>query len=85
MFLVEFYTSLPNLVLMGLLYHIASIGTIGSKFTFSMKNFFVSQDTSTKLTYCVFGTVLYILIKFDSNGTTISYSFHRNDRFKINI
>jgi len=59
-FLTHLYLSLPNLAQIGQLYYIAAIETIGSKSTFGMKNFFVSQDISKKLTNCVFDTVLYI-------------------------
>jgi len=82
---IQFYTSLPSLVQIGVLYYMADIGTIGSKSTFDMKNFFVSQDILTILTYCVFNTVLYIYTTVGANRTTMSYSCHRNDRFEISI
>jgi len=40
--LVQFYASLPILVQIELLYHLAAKGTIGLKSTFSMKHFFGS-------------------------------------------
>jgi len=50
-----------------------------------MKNFFVSQNISTKYTHCVFDYVLNRLAKLGVNRTNTSYSCHRIDRFKINI
>jgi len=39
-----------------------------------MKNFYVFQGNSTKLTDCVFEIALHYLNKFKQNRTTISYS-----------
>jgi len=43
---------------MGSLYNLAAIGTIGLKSSFSLKNFFVSEDILTKFTDCVFDTCI---------------------------
>jgi len=54
------YASLPKLVQIGLLYHIAAIKTIGRKSSFSRKNFLkwnfyrrVGGESKIRLTACV--------------------------------
>jgi len=48
-----------------------------------MKNFLVLLDIVTKLIEYAFKIVIYILFKFGSNRSTVSYGCHRTDRSKI--
>jgi len=80
-----YYTSWPNLVQIGLLYHIAVIGTIGQKSIFSMKSCVISWHISTNRTGCMSGNVLNIHTEFGSNRSTIQYTWYRNGRLKIHL
>jgi len=51
--------------------------------TFSMKIFCVFWDIPTKLTEFKVVIILHIVNKVGSNRSTISYSFHRNNRSNI--